>query len=435
MLFRSALGLDLFENVDMQAGTVDGSVTAQDESRLRQAGIRYDVLQRPQQMMEALGSFQPGYHTVDSLYADYRKLVEAAPGIARIQTLGKSVQGNDIICIRITSKPEADLPGILIDSGHHARELPPVEVTFRLVNLLLSQYGKDERITRLIWAHLTAGKDQPIYIIAEPEVAAEMVCGAAEFCRSRDPQLRTADAIHLGTHLLQELAELDDVRLGGGMADLGGPPGRCRGQQRGLRTGDRGFVEIHRRAGQAVRSLEHMVGSADVTRAHGEQGREVRRNRPPGGEIAPRWCDVSAPQSRQQRTEQQHRPAEPANQRAIGLVGDDLRRPDAQRGRADAVDFGAEVEQQSRHYLDVADAWDVREQALLVREEARGQQRQRRILVAFHRHTPFKAMASLNQQCRHSVLVKGRRRQGRRQNRQKRVRYAVPRRRSRPQRA
>ena len=146
----SKLGLDLFENVDMQAGTVDGSVTARDEASLRQAGLTYQVLQRPAQVMEVAGSFMAGYHTVDSLYADYRKLVEAAPGIARIQTLGKSLQGNDIIVIRITSKPEADLPGILIDSGHHARELPPVEVSFRLVSHLLSNYGKDERITRLI---------------------------------------------------------------------------------------------------------------------------------------------------------------------------------------------------------------------------------------------------------------------------------------------
>jgi hypothetical protein len=88
--------------------------------------------------------------------------------------------------------------------------------------------------------------------------------------------------------------------------------------------------------------------------------------------------------TRQQRAEQQHRSPEPADQPALRLVALHLLAPDAQRARARALHLGAEVGQQAGHYLDVADARHVGEHALLVGEQARGNQRQRRVLVAAH---------------------------------------------------
>ena len=90
-----------------------------------------------------------------------------------------------------------------------------------------------------------------------------------------------------------------------------------------------------------------------------------------------------APAAREQRPQQQHRAAQPADQRAIGLVLGDLRAADAQRRAADAFDLGAEVEQQPRHHLDVGDARHVVQRAPLVGQQARRHQRQRRVLVAF----------------------------------------------------
>ena len=57
-------------------------------------------------------------------------------------------------------------------------------------------------------------------------------------------------------HRAEEPAELDDVRLHGGVANLGPPGGRGRSQQRGLGPGDRRLVQIERRAGQPIRALE-----------------------------------------------------------------------------------------------------------------------------------------------------------------------------------
>ena len=69
----------------------------------------------------------------------------------------------------------------------------------------------------------------------------------------------------------------------------------------------------------------------------------------------------------------------------------------SQRRRADALDFGADVEQQPRHHLDVADARHVGQDALFLGEEARRQQRQRRVLVSFNGHAALEPVSPFDQ--------------------------------------
>ena len=111
------------------------------------------------------------------------------------------------------------------------------------------------------------------------------------------------------------------------------------------------------------------------------------------GKVAARRRHDRAPAARQQRPQQQHRAAQPADQRAIGLVLGDVRAANAQRRAADAFDVGAEVEQQPRHHLDVGDAGHVVQRAPLVGQQARGNQRQRRVLVALDVHAAFDRVA------------------------------------------
>ena len=218
-----------------------------------------------------------------------------------------------------------------------------------------------------------------------------------------DAQLRAADAADVGPHLEEELAQLDDVRLGGRVADLGVAARRDGGEERGLGAGHRRFLEIHRCPPQAVGRLERVVLSALVARAHGQQRVEVRRDAAPRGKITAGRRDAGAAAAREQRTEQQHRPAQPADQRTIGSLRANRRRADPQRGRADALDLGTDVEQQARHHLDVADARHVGEHALVLAQQAGNEQRQRRVLVALDRDAALQAMASLDEQTRHQT--------------------------------
>jgi hypothetical protein len=106
---------------------------------------------------------------------------------------------------------------------------------------------------------------------------------------------------------------------------------------------------------------------------------------------------MRAPRPREQWPEEEHRAAKPSHQASIRVVRVDARRPDPQRGCPDTFDLGADVEQQPRHHLDVADARHVGQHALLFSEEARRQQRQRGVLVAFHGHTAFQPVPPFDQ--------------------------------------
>ena len=212
-----------------------------------------------------------------------------------------------------------------------------------------------------------------------------------------EPSPRDADA-----HAAQELAELDDVRLAGGVSNLRHARRRGRGEQRGFRSGHRRFVEIDRRRLQAVRRPRDDGRSPGCTRAPiAISASRCVLMRAPRRKIAARRRDDGAAAARQQRPHQQHRAAQASDQRAVGLVLGDVGAADAQRGAADAFDLGAEIEQQPRHHLDVGDARHVGERAPLVGQQARRHQRQRRVLVAFDVDAAFDAAAAFNHQCGH----------------------------------
>ena len=111
---------------------------------------------------------------------------------------------------------------------------------------------------------------------------------------------------------------------------------------------------------------------------------------PPGG------ASRAAPAPREQRTEQQHRSAQPPDQRRdpASLV------TVAQRTRSVVVPMPSTVaprpSSSSRHHLDVADARHVGQHAFLVRQQAGGQQRQRRVLVALDRDAARQAPSAFN---------------------------------------
>ena len=113
---------------------------------------------------------------------------------------------------------------------------------------------------------------------------------------------------------------------------------------------------------------------------------------------------MRAAEPREQRTEQQDGAPQTADERAIGCVCAHTRRANAQRGAADAVDLRADVEQQPCHHLDVADAGDIGQDALVLRQQARRQERKRRVLVSLDGDPALQPMSALDQQCRHAVV-------------------------------
>ncbi len=140
-----------------------------------------------------------------------------------------------------------------------------------------------------------------------------------------------------------------------------------------------------------------MSGALEDVRAHALERGQVSVDGAPHREVAAGRGQPYAPAPRKQRAEQQHRPAQASDQCRIRLVLQDLGAPDAKRRRADAVDFGAKVQQQARHHLDVADAGHVVKDALVFGQQARRQQRQRGVLVALDVNLPAEPLPALNQ--------------------------------------
>ena len=86
-----------------------------------------------------------------------------------------------------------------------------------------------------------------------------------------------------------------------------------------------------------------------------------------------------------------------SHQASIRVVRVNARRPDPQRGCPDTFDLGADVEQQPRHHLDVADARHVAEDAFVFGEQAGGEQRQRGVLVALDADRAGQTAAAFDQ--------------------------------------
>ena len=86
------------------------------------------------------------------------------PTIAHLVEIGKSLEGRPILALNVTSKPNGGLPAVRINSGQHARELPTVELTSRLMHTLTEGYGKDGHITDLV-----NGRDIWIVPIVNPD--------------------------------------------------------------------------------------------------------------------------------------------------------------------------------------------------------------------------------------------------------------------------
>lgn len=142
-------GLDLFENVDRQQGTVGAALDAKGKALVAQLGVE---LQPDLPLARsARGGFPSGYQSVDEVYAGMKALAAKFPEIARLREVGKSLEGRPILAMQMTSKPDdAGLPAVRIQSGQHSRELPTVELTSRMMQVLAEGYGKDGRITALL---------------------------------------------------------------------------------------------------------------------------------------------------------------------------------------------------------------------------------------------------------------------------------------------
>lgn len=93
------------------------------------------------------------YHNYAEMNAEIDALVAKYPNLAHKFTIGKSLQGRDIVGIRIGAHAtdgltNSSLPGIVIMGGHHAREHLSMEIPLLLAKHLLE--NRDGTVLRLL---------------------------------------------------------------------------------------------------------------------------------------------------------------------------------------------------------------------------------------------------------------------------------------------
>ncbi|MDD5502748.1 MAG: M14 family zinc carboxypeptidase [Candidatus Thermoplasmatota archaeon] len=91
------------------------------------------------------------YHNNVTLQQDLQSLAEAHPNLTKLQSIGKSVLGQDLWCIEITNfeSPEQK-PAIYIDGAHHGNEQLGMELCYSFADFLLNEYESNVTAKELV---------------------------------------------------------------------------------------------------------------------------------------------------------------------------------------------------------------------------------------------------------------------------------------------
>lgn len=132
------------------------------------------------------------YHTYSESTALLHELARAHPHLAKLYSIGKSATGSkEIWCIEIGNQeggsPEGK-PATYFDGNQHASEVTGGEVTLYLANYLLTRYGTDPDVTRLLDTRVT-------YIVqrGDPDGAEATMTGSIDWDPAKAPGARDAD--------------------------------------------------------------------------------------------------------------------------------------------------------------------------------------------------------------------------------------------------
>lgn len=93
------------------------------------------------------------YYRYADLTAIVQGLAEQFPALCRVHSIGKSYEGRDIWCLTLTHSatgPDLDKPAFWVDANIHATEVSPSACALYATHKILTGYGNDEKLTRLL---------------------------------------------------------------------------------------------------------------------------------------------------------------------------------------------------------------------------------------------------------------------------------------------
>ncbi|MEU8969788.1 M14 family zinc carboxypeptidase [Streptomyces monashensis] len=124
----------------------------------------------------AQGVFRP-YGGSGGLKGEILRTAQADPGLTKVESIGRTVDGQDILALKLTGNArtsrDGSKPSVLYVSGQHAREWITPETTRRLMHYYLDHYRTDRRIRKIVdstelWFVLSANPDGYDYTFKSP---------------------------------------------------------------------------------------------------------------------------------------------------------------------------------------------------------------------------------------------------------------------------
>lgn len=141
---------------EVSPGKVGGTISWTDALGLVEKGLvrQRDLARRlkdPGQVMKQT-AFPPAdeaFHDYNEMVTELKAAVEKHPDIARLFSIGKTLEGRDIWAVQINKGFDITKPGAILVGTHHAREHLATETPLKLV-LHLLQNAEDPQIAKLI---------------------------------------------------------------------------------------------------------------------------------------------------------------------------------------------------------------------------------------------------------------------------------------------
>ena len=93
------------------------------------------------------------FYRYDDLTRILKTFAEEHPELVRLESLGKSHEGRDVWLATVTcwnTGADTDKPALWVDGNIHASELSPSSACLYLLNKLVTEYGKDADVTRVL---------------------------------------------------------------------------------------------------------------------------------------------------------------------------------------------------------------------------------------------------------------------------------------------
>ena len=93
------------------------------------------------------------YYTYEQIGEALKALRDAYPALTTIEVVGKSEEGRDILSMTVNNPktgPARQKPGVYVDGNIHGNEIQAGEVCLGVLNRLLTGYGQNDQITKLV---------------------------------------------------------------------------------------------------------------------------------------------------------------------------------------------------------------------------------------------------------------------------------------------